>query len=114
MHELSIAMSILEFAQEEADSRGTEIEAIHIRVGALSGVVTEALDSAFELAREGTPLSACRLVIEEAPVVIYCSKCGADRPVPSLLHLCCPVCDQPAMEFKQGRELEVTGLEVAA
>jgi hydrogenase nickel incorporation protein HypA/HybF len=66
MHELSIAMSMIELAEEEAAARGErEVVALHLKIGALSGVVPRALAAAYELARENTPLAECRLVIEE-------------------------------------------------
>ena len=43
MHELSIAMSIIELAQEESERRGVHVSAVHLKLGALSGVVKEAL-----------------------------------------------------------------------
>jgi hydrogenase nickel incorporation protein HypA/HybF len=66
MHELSIAMSILDLAEEEAEKHGEkQITAIHVKVGELSGVVAEALSNAYELAREQTRFEHCRLVIEQ-------------------------------------------------
>jgi len=48
MHELSIAMSILDLAQEEADRNGgATVAAIHLKIGPLSGVVPQALESAY-------------------------------------------------------------------
>jgi hydrogenase nickel incorporation protein HypA/HybF len=68
MHELSIAMSILDIAHEEVERRGNpRVEAIHLRIGTLSGVVKEALLSAYELAAEQTPFAQSRLVFEEVP-----------------------------------------------
>ena len=64
MHELSIAMSILEAAEEEAQIHGGSVAAIHVRIGKLSGIVPSALTSAYELAREHTALAECRLVID--------------------------------------------------
>ncbi|MCU1221680.1 MAG: hypA, partial [Candidatus Angelobacter sp.] len=43
MHELSIAMSIVEMAEEEAERRGVRISAVHLTLGLLSGVVKDAL-----------------------------------------------------------------------
>ena len=44
MHELSIAMSILDVAREESEQRGgVRVEVIHLKIGALSGVVKDAL-----------------------------------------------------------------------
>lgn len=66
MHELSIALSILDSLQEEIDQRGCAApEAVHIRIGQFSGVVPDALVSAYELAAEQTPFARSRLVIEE-------------------------------------------------
>lgn len=114
MHELSIALSILEVAEEEADRHGGgAVEAIHVRLGPLSGVVKEALLSAYELAVEKTPFERARLIIEEAPIVIYCTKCRMERPVRSVQRLCCAECDTPATEVRRGRELELAALELA-
>jgi len=68
MHELSITMSIIELAQEESDRRGIQVSAVHLKLGALSGVVKEALLGSFEMACEDTPLKRRRLLIEELPV----------------------------------------------
>jgi hydrogenase nickel incorporation protein HypA/HybF len=113
MHELSIAMSILDVAQEEAERcGGARVEAVHVKVGALSGVIPEALLSAYELARERTPLANSRLVIENVAATVYCPACRAERPVRSLQWFRCANCDAPASEVLHGRELEVTALEV--
>ena len=45
----------------------------------LSGVVKEALMSAYEMASEGTPLEGTALVIDEIPAVIHCAVCQQDR-----------------------------------
>ncbi len=112
MHELSIAMSIVELAEEEADRRGAQIEAVHLKLGALSGVVKEALLSCYELACENTALQGSRLVIEEVPVVIFCPSCRAQRPLCSIQLFCCSECGTPAFEVVQGKEIEVVALEV--
>ena len=62
MHELSIAMSIVEMAREEAELRGVTIDAVHVDLGPLSGVVAEALLFSYEIACNGTPLEGSRLL----------------------------------------------------
>lgn len=114
MHELSVAMSILDVAEEEVERRGgVQVEAIHIKLGPLSGVVKEALLSAYQLASEQTPFEHARLVIEEVPVVVFCSKCQAERPVHSVQWFCCAECGTPASEVLHGRELQLAALELA-
>jgi hydrogenase nickel incorporation protein HypA/HybF len=79
MHELSIAVSIVELASEEAGAlRGAHVEAVHLKLGALSGVVKDALLFSWDLACVDTPIAGCRLAIEDV----------------------------------EGRELEVTALEI--
>jgi hydrogenase nickel incorporation protein HypA/HybF len=113
MHELSICMSLLDVAEEEAERRGNpQVEAIYLRLGPLSGVVKEALLSAYELAREATPFASCRLVIQEVPIVVFCSKCDAERPVHSMQDFSCAECDTPASQVIHGRELELAALEL--
>jgi hydrogenase nickel incorporation protein HypA/HybF len=114
MHELSIAMSIVELAQEEADRRGgLHIKAVHLRLGLLSGVVKDALLSSYEMACEDTPLEGSLLVVEEVPVLVFCQQCDAQRPVHSTRMFCCSDCGTPTGQVVQGRELTVVGLEVA-
>jgi hydrogenase nickel incorporation protein HypA/HybF len=112
MHELSIALSILDAAEEEGRRHEGRVAAILLRLGPLSGVVKEALLSAFELARDGTPLAQAELRIEEMPLVGRCPACAADRPLVSVQRLCCPVCGAPTAEIVGGRELEVYALEI--
>jgi hydrogenase nickel incorporation protein HypA/HybF len=114
MHELSIALSILEVAEEEAGRHGgAKVEAIYVKLGPLAGVVKEALLSAYELASGRTQFEQTRLVVEEVPIMMRCSKCQAERPVHSLQRLCCIECDEPASEIVHGRELLVSALELA-
>jgi hydrogenase nickel incorporation protein HypA/HybF len=112
MHELSIALSLLDLVEEEADRRGVRVATIHLRLGPLSGVVRDALISAFELAREGTPQEQAELVVEEVPVVVLCPKCAAPKTPESAWELCCPTCGTPTPEVLSGRELEVVALEI--
>jgi hydrogenase nickel incorporation protein HypA/HybF len=66
MHELSIAASIVEIAAEEAGRQGGRVEAVHLKLGALSGVVRDALLFSWDLACEETPLAGAKLEIEPA------------------------------------------------
>lgn len=113
MHELSIALSMIEMATEEAEKRdGAKIDALHLKLGALSGVVKDALLFSWEVACQGTLLEGSRLEIEEIPVVVHCSACRADRTLASINNFFCPVCNAPTPEILQGKELQVTALEI--
>ncbi len=113
MHELSIALSIIELAEEEAAQHGgAQINAVHLKLGRLAGVVKEALLFSYELACEGTGLEGSRLVIEEIPIVVFCHTCEVQRTLESMQWFVCPECKSPVNEILQGRELQVTAMEI--
>jgi hydrogenase nickel incorporation protein HypA/HybF len=114
MHELSIALSLIDMASEEAGRLGVQVEVLHLRLGALSGVVKEALLFSFDLAAEGTPIAGARLEIEEVPVVVFCPACNEERPLPGIQGFLCPVCGTPTPDVIRGRELELATMEVSA
>jgi hydrogenase nickel incorporation protein HypA/HybF len=113
MHELSIALSIVDMASEEATRRGaTRVDAVHMRIGELSGVVPRALRASYDLACEATVLAGSRLLIEEIPVRILCGACGEPRAIESLQSFTCTICGTPGANVVQGREIEVIALEL--
>jgi hydrogenase nickel incorporation protein HypA/HybF len=115
MHELSISMCILDVVEEEAARQGdARVSAVHLKLGPLSGVVKEALLASFDMARRGTSLEGCELIIEEMPIIIDCATCGAQQRAVSIQHLCCATCGTPAEKITGGRELEVCALELSS
>jgi hydrogenase nickel incorporation protein HypA/HybF len=113
MHELSIAMSIVEMAQEEAERHGqAQVLAVHLRLGHLSGVAKEALLFSYGVACEGTPLEGSQLIIDEIPVEIFCPNCKVPRRIRSIQLFCCPECFTPATEIVRGREMEIVAMEI--
>jgi len=115
MHELSIALSIIDGVVEEARREGlSRIEKVHLRIGRLSGVDKEALRFSYDIAAEDTPLAGTQLVIEDVDVVIECPTCRAERSVQQLPLLACPECGAAPERVVCGDELEISGLELAA
>jgi hydrogenase nickel incorporation protein HypA/HybF len=112
MHELSIAMSIVDAALEESARRGVQVTAVHLRLGALSGVVKDALLFSWEVACQDTPLQGSQLIVEDLPVVVFCPQCNDQRTLTSVQSFTCPDCGAPTMDVRQGKELEVFALEV--
>ncbi len=112
MHELSIAMGIVDAALEEAQRRSVQVSAVHLRLGPLSGVVKDALLFSYEVACQDTPLAGSKLIVEDVPVVIFCGRCQQSRTLDTLQSFSCPECHEPTMDVRQGRELEVFALEV--
>jgi hydrogenase nickel incorporation protein HypA/HybF len=113
MHELSIALSIVDIACEESRRLGNaQLKAVHLKLGPLSGVVKDALLFSWQLACEETPAAGSRLEIEEVPVTVWCKACDAERTPESPLDFRCPVCQGTAIEVRSGAELQVCALEI--
>lgn len=113
MHELSIAASMVEIAAETARANGGgRVAALYLKLGALSGVVRDALEFSWRLAAEGTAVEGARLVIEEVPLVVHCPQCDAERALDSLNRFVCPVCAAATPQIVRGRELQITAVEI--
>jgi hydrogenase nickel incorporation protein HypA/HybF len=116
MHELSVALALVEAASAKVRELTTSgapvrLEAVHVRVGPLSGVVEDALRFSFHLAAEGTEAAGARLEIESEEVAVWCAECRARRPLADWKRRC-PVCLAPAPRLVSGDALELVALEV--
>ena len=113
MHELSIALDLIDAVSAKMATLGpVQVTAVHLRLGPLSGVVSEALLFSFDTASVGTPLESVRLRIEEVPVTVWCDRCEAERDLSDLSRRRCPACQSPTPRVIRGTELEFVGLEV--
>lgn len=113
MHEVSIMSQTLEIATENAQQQdANQIHRLKMRIGAMSGVVPEALNFAFDVVVEGTIAQGAKLEIEVVPVVCYCPHCQIEFQPPDLFYEC-PQCDRLSNKIIAGREIELISLEVS-
>ena len=112
MHEMSIAVGIVEGLTEELANEEGEISSVRLRIGALSGVVPEALEFSWDIACRETRLEGSALDIEYIEAGIWCDQCEREQTLPSSNLMLCPVCDTPALQVTAGRELEIHSVEM--
>lgn len=113
MHEVGIAQGILEMALKAAtDAGGSRVETLRVRVGALTGVVPDALLFALETLRVGTDARGARIELEVEPARAWCHRCERAFDAREL-PCCCPVCDEPAGQVTGGRELRLLSIDLA-
>jgi hydrogenase nickel incorporation protein HypA/HybF len=68
VHELSIALSIIEGAEEEVTRQGGgQVRAVYLKLGRMSGVFEDALRFSWDLACEGTSLAGSNLIVDNTP-----------------------------------------------
>jgi hydrogenase nickel incorporation protein HypA/HybF len=113
LHELSIALEILDIVEKEAVKHGAAVvRQVNLRVGDLSGVETESLAFSFDAVKGEKELTRdAVLAIERLPVKIRCTPCsevfaGAGHAV------ICPQCEGFETELVQGEELEIGEIEI--
>ena len=103
MHELSIALSILDLVALEAiKQKAHEVKEIELEVGHWAGVDISALSFSMRAAQRYSPFEKARVTIVEVPPVSHCTHqfCG------------CPHCHSADTELLQGRELRLKSILV--
>lgn len=112
MHELSIAAAILDAVRNEAEKHpGARVSKVGVRVGAISGVVPDALSFGFECLVQGTELEPLALAIESVPRRQRCPICDFTFEAPDD-NLACPRCGRTETLLAGGEELDVAYLEL--
>jgi hydrogenase nickel incorporation protein HypA/HybF len=90
---------------------GREVQAVHLRVGALRQIVPDTLVYCWSLVTEGSPLASATLDVEQIPATIRCASCHhvqeLDAPV-----LVCAGCAGQDVEVVTGEEFLITSLEL--
>lgn len=113
MHELSIAVQIVESLEEElAAAPNAMVSKVTVSVGALSGVVPEALTFCWEAATDDSRLAGSQLDILMVPAKVWCERCKAERTLSDIVVLLCPICSTATPEVRAGRELEIVSMEL--
>jgi hydrogenase nickel incorporation protein HypA/HybF len=112
VHEAGIALNLIEAVGQRIEAEPhSRVAAIHVRVGELAAVSTDALEFAFECLSAGTPLDGARLVFETIPLTMRCDACGRVSAVEDLVFRC-PACGSERTRVESGRELEVRTLDL--
>ena len=116
MHELSIAHSLVSMAaaairsDPEFEPATSKVSEVHLRLGQMGGVVKDALHFCYDIAAEDTILAGSRLVIDELPIVVFCSVCHREVELPDIQRFRCPTCNTPSGDVRQGKELELVSI----
>ena len=113
MHELSLAQAVIEIAVAEAKKHNAPaVKTVRLRLGEFTGVVREALEFGFEIARRGTAAEKAVLEIETVPLKTKCPQCGTGgRPIEDFCFVCAN-CGSP-VDILAGREMLVEYVDLA-
>lgn len=113
MHELSIVLSIVDIAREEARKHDAHrVESIELEIGTMAGVEFSALEFAWEAGVKNTILEGSQKVINKIEAEARCANCGVIFKMEEPFSLC-PVCNNYLVEYLCGKELRVKSLVVS-
>jgi hydrogenase nickel incorporation protein HypA/HybF len=114
VHELSIVASLFDILEEKVRTlKGARIMDVKIRIGRLSGVVPELLESAFEAYKKGTLAEDARLEITVVPFAFRCRRCGGES-FPDKPPYVCASCGAGDIELLGGMDIILEKIEVEA
>ena len=112
MHELSIAEAIINSTLDELGKHGGgKVEEVGLRIGALSGVMPDALEFAYEIAVRDTALDGSRISMELVSATGKCSDCGELCSF-ELTPFMCPACGSFQIDLKGGYELDISYIKI--
>jgi len=107
MHEVSLMKNLLRTVEGAAAREGGKpVQVIHVRIGEMSGVNTDALSFAFEVLSKGTSAEGGKLDFERVPLRARCRECGTEFH-PEEFVFRCGRCGSPEIDILSGREMEV-------
>ncbi len=109
MHELAIIEGVLDTVTARLGD--AKITCMRLEIGALSGVVEDALRFSFDLATEGTTLQGASLEITQVPGRCRCRACGTEFSPDGMIMLC--PCGSADAEVLAGQDLTIASVKVA-
>ena len=110
MHEVSIAMNILQIIEEELSKNpGSAVSHLHLQIGVLSGVVPDSLLFALEASKQNGILRNAEISIDQPEALALCPECG-NKFVTEDYFSVCPQCGNSRYEIISGRELIIKSI----
>ena len=112
MHELSIAISIVDMAVKQAAMASAKrVSEVELDIGTLSGIEYESLEFALDVAAKETILEETLFRINRVEPVAECPACK-HLYTPEGIFSHCPECKKSGIRLIRGTELQIKSLLV--
>ncbi len=114
MHEVSIALGMVDELMKIAQKNNAKkIINVKLKIGKMSGIVTDSLKFAFDAIKLEYPLlSTSEIFIEEVPLVYECNDCNNLFKTNDIYFPSCPECKSYNLKLKSGEEQYIENVEV--
>lgn len=112
MHEMSIALSIIDVAAEQAKKeKASKVIEIELDIGTMSGVEITALNFALEIAVIDSIIEKSKVKINQVRSRSECLECGYVFDSESVVNPC-PKCKELNTRLISGKELQVKSITI--
>ncbi len=112
MHEMSLAINIVEIACQTAKQNSAKrINSIEVEVGKLAGVLEDSLAFCFHAARNETLAENAELNIISVPGKGHCGDCDKSFETDTFFTLC-PHCQGFSVDILEGKDIKIKSINV--
>jgi hydrogenase nickel incorporation protein HypA/HybF len=112
MHEYAIVDSLLQLADEHTQKNNAKkVTKLEVKIGVLSGVEPDLLQTAFDTFKEGTVCEEAEFIMKIQPVVIHCKDCDYETTLEKNEYYC-PKCKSANLEIIDGEDMYLMSLEL--
>jgi hydrogenase nickel incorporation protein HypA/HybF len=113
MHEYSIVQNLLDQCEDQAKQHGAKkVEKVVVKIGVMSGVEPDLLQTAFDTFKQGTMCQDCEYIQQIQPIKIRCISC-ATVSVLEQNEYSCPKCQSVELDVIDGEDLMLMQLELS-
>ena len=112
MHEYSIVQSLIDSCEENAkNNNATKVTKVVVKIGVMSGVEPELLQTAFDTFKEETICHNAQFIINIQKVKIHCNECQTTSELEKNEY-CCPKCQSTQLDILDGEDMFLMQLEL--
>jgi hydrogenase nickel incorporation protein HypA/HybF len=112
LHEYSIVQSLLDSCEEHAKQNdSTNVTKVVVKIGVLSGVEPDLLQTAFDTFKEKTVCENAEFIINHQKVVIECMDCNTTSTLEKN-EFFCPKCQSNMVKVIDGEDMYLMSLEL--
>ncbi len=110
MHEYSIVQSLLESCEEHVkQNSATKVTKVIVKIGVLSGVEPDLLQTAFDTFKEKTVCDGAEFIINHQKIVVACFSCGEESTLEKY-EFSCPKCQSTQLKVIDGEDMYLMSL----
>jgi len=112
MHEYSIVQALLDQCENIAkENEASTITKVVTKIGAMSGVETHLLQTAFDTFKEGTMCKNAQFVINYQKIKLRCNDCSNEFEIDGAIYECSN-CKSTGMDTIDGEDMYLMSLEM--